>query len=101
MNMKIDGQHHSAGTNRTQRGELPAAPGRVGAAGSSKAAPGTDRVETSPDLRLLAIATNAILESPDVRPEAVEKGRRAVEDGSAGADEGRLAEAIITHLLGQ
>jgi len=101
MNMKIDGQHHSAGTNRAQRGEAPTVPGRTGAAGSSKVAPGTDRVETSPDLRLLAMATNAILESPDVRPEAVEKGRRVVEEGSAGADAGRLADAIITHLIGQ
>jgi hypothetical protein len=99
--MKIDGQHQSAGTNRTQRGDVPATPGRTGGAAASKMAPGTDRVETSPDLRLLAAATNAILQSSDVRPEAVEKGRRAVADGSAGADAGRLADAIITHLLGQ
>lgn len=99
--MKIDGQHQSTGTNRAQRGDTPAASGRTGGAGTSKVASGTDRVETSPDLRLLATATNAILESPDVRPEAVEKGRRAVADGSAGADSGRLADALITHLLGQ
>jgi hypothetical protein len=101
MDMKIDGQHQSAGTNRSQRGDAPAAPGRTGGAGTSKVAPGTDRVETSPDLRLLAAATTAILESPDVRPEAVARGRRVVEDGSAGADAGRLADAIITQLLGQ
>jgi flagellar biosynthesis anti-sigma factor FlgM len=101
MNMKIDGQHQSAGTNRALRGETPTASGRTGGASASKVKAGTDRVETSPDLRLLAAATNAILESPDVRPEAVERGRRAIADGSAGGDAGRLADAIITQLLGQ
>jgi flagellar biosynthesis anti-sigma factor FlgM len=101
MDMKIDGQHQTTGTNRAQRGDVPAASGRTGGTGTSKVAPGTDRVETSPDLRLLAKATSAILESPDVRPEAVEKGRRAIADGSAGADAGRLADSIIKHLLGQ
>jgi flagellar biosynthesis anti-sigma factor FlgM len=101
MDMKIDGQHHSAGTGRTHRGEAPAVPGRTGNTGASRVAAGTDRVETSPDLRLLAAATAAILESPDVRPEAVERGRRAVASGSAGADPVRLADAMITTLLGQ
>ena len=99
--MKIDGQHQSGGTNRTQRGDAPAATGRTGGAGTSKVGSNTDRVETSPDLRLLAAATNAILQSGDVRPEAVERGRRLVADGSAGADANRLADSIITHLLGQ
>lgn len=99
--MKIDGQHHSGGTERTQRGGTPAAAGRTGAAGTKRVSAGTDRVETSPDLRLAAAATSAILQMPDVRPEAVERGRRAIEDGSAGADANKLADAILTSLLGQ
>lgn len=98
--MKIDGQHHSTGTGRTQRGDGPADTGRTGSAGAPRVSPGADRVETSPDLRLAAVATNAIFQMPDVRPEAVERGRRAMADGSAGSDANRLADAILTSLLG-
>lgn len=101
MDMKIDGQQHSGGTERTNRREAPAAPGRAGGASTVKVSTGTDRVETSPDLRLAAAATSAILQMPDVRPEAVERGRRVIADGSAGADANRLADAILTSLLGQ
>src|SRR6188472_1172094 len=101
MDMKIDGQHHSAGTGRTQLGTAPVAPGRAGGAGTTKVSAGTDRVETSPDLRLAAAATSTILRMPDVRPEAVERGRRAIADGTAGSDANRLADAILTALLGQ
>ena len=99
--MKIDGQHHSTGTGRTRRGDIPADAGRTGAAGAPRTPFATDRVETSPDLRLAAAATSAIFKMPDVRPEAVERGRNAVADGTAGADANRLADAILTSLLGQ
>ena len=101
MDMKIDGQHHSTGTGRTQRGGVPADTGRTGAAGAPRVSPGADRVETSPDLRLAAAATSSIFQMPDVRPEAVERGRRAMADGTAGSDANRLADAILTSLLGQ
>ena len=101
MDMKIDGQHRSTGTGRTQRGDVPADTGRTGAAGTPRTPFSSDRVETSPDLRLAAAATSAIFQMPDVRPEAVERGRRAVADGTAGADASRLADAILTSLLGQ
>jgi len=100
MDMKIDGQHHSTGTGRTQRGDVPDT-GRTGSAGTPRVSPGADRVETSPDLRLAAAATSAIFQMPDVRPEAVERGRRAMADRTAGSDANRLADAILTALLGQ
>ena len=99
--MKIDGQHHSTGTGRTQRGEVPSDTGRTGAAGAPRIPFATDRVETSPDLRLAAAATSAIFTMPGVRPEAVERGRRAMADGTVGSDANRLADAILTSLLGQ
>jgi hypothetical protein len=101
MDMKIDGQHHSTGTGRTQRGEVPSDTGRTGAAGAPRISFATDRVETSPDLRLAAAATSAIFTMPDVRPEAVERGRKAMADGTVGSDANRLADAILTSLLGQ
>ena len=101
MDMKIDGQHHSTGTGRTQRGNVPADTSRTGAAGTPRIPFGTDRVETSPDLRLAAAATSAIFKMPEVRPEAVERGRRAIANGTAGSDANRLADAILTSLLGQ
>ena len=100
MDMKIDGQHHSTGTGRTHRGDVPDT-GRTGAAGAPRVSPGADRVETSPDLRLAAAATSAIFQMPDVRPEAVERGRRAMADDTAGSDANCLADAILTALLGQ
>ena len=98
--MKIDGQHHSTGTGRTQRGEVPADTGRTAAPGTPRVPLGTDRVETSSDLRLAVAATSAVFKMPDVRPEAVERGRWMVAQGTAGADANRLADAILTSLLG-
>ena len=101
MSMKIDGHHHSAEADRAQRGEAAAAPGRTGGPGTTRTTPGTDRVETSADLKLAAAAVQAVLDAPSIRPEAVERGRQALQNGTLGADANRLADAIITNLLGQ
>lgn len=101
MSMKIDGHHHSAEADRARRGEAAAAPGRPGGAGTPRTASGTDRVETSADLKLAAAAMQTILESPSIRPEAVERGRQALQNGTLGADANRLADCIITRLSEQ
>jgi len=55
----------------------------------------------SPDAQLVANAIRTAEEAPDVRPEAVERGRRALESGTLGADANRLADRILDSLLGE
>ena len=55
----------------------------------------------SPDAQLVANAIRTAEEAPGVRPEAVERGRRALESGRLGADANRLADRILDSLLGE
>ena len=41
-----------------------------------------DRVEVSSDAQLVAAAVRAAEDAPAVRPEAIERGRRALQDGT-------------------
>ena len=99
--MKIGGQHQSAEADRTRRGNAAEGPGRSGGSGTSRVAASTDRVETSADLKLAAAAMQAVLGTPDVRPDAIARGRQALENGTLGADANRLADSILTALLEQ
>jgi flagellar biosynthesis anti-sigma factor FlgM len=69
----------------------------------SRAADPGDRVEVSTDAQkaqgLVANAVKAVNELPDVRPEAVARGRARLESGELGADAARLADAIIDDLI--
>jgi len=59
----------------------------------------TDRVEVSPEAQLVAAAIQAAQQSPEIRLDAVERGRRALLDGTLGQDTARLADRIIDALL--
>ena len=48
--------------------------------------------------RTTAAATRAN-ETPEIRPEAVERGRALLESGRLGGDSGRLADALIDSLI--
>jgi flagellar biosynthesis anti-sigma factor FlgM len=96
--MKIDG-------NRSQV-DLPVTPGRVeasrtaesrntGAAGTS----GVDTVRVSSEAQLASNAIAAVKQLPEVRPEAVARGRALLQSGTLGADASRLADAILKDLL--
>ena len=98
MNVKLDGQQHSAEADRTRRGASATAPGHQRSS-MNRVGPGADRVETSPDLRLAAAAMQTICESSPIRPEALERARQAMADGTLGADANRLADRILTALL--
>lgn len=102
MSMRIDGQQTQptdAGAARrleqAKTAERPSAPGAAKTGGAG------DRVEVSSDAQLVANAVAAAGESPDVRPEAVERGRKALESGTLGSDAKRLADRIIDSLLGE
>ena len=97
--MKIEGNRPTheaevADTRRRAKGQKPA-PNRAADAG--------DRVEVSADAKkaqgLVADAVKAVQALPDVRAEAVARGRAKLESGELGADAGKLADAIIDDLL--
>lgn len=72
------------------------------AAAADKAATETraaDQVRVSTAGQLAATAAAAANEAPDVRPEAVARGRELLERGDLGRDAGRLADALIDSLL--
>ena len=101
MSMKIDGYQQSAETDRTRRGESTPGSTRSNKSGTARTTSGTDRVDTWADVQLAAAAMKAVMEAPSVRPEAVERARQALHNGTLGADANRLADSIITTLLDQ
>ena len=97
--MKIEGNrptHETESLTRTNdaKGQKPA-PNRAVDAG--------DRVDVSADAKkaqgLVADAVKAANALPDVRADAVARGRARLESGELGADAGKLADAIIDDLL--
>lgn len=101
MNMRIDGQRPAAAdTDATRRLESGKPADRPSGPAAPAAAAG-DRVEVSSDLQLVQAAVQAAQDAPSVRPEAVERGRRALDSGTLGADTARLADRMISSLLGE
>ena len=101
MSMRIDGQLTQPTDAGAARRLEQAAAAERSAAGAAKTGSTGDRVEVSPDAQLVANAIRTAEEAPDVRPEAVERGRRALESGTLGADANRLADRILDSLLGE
>jgi anti-sigma28 factor (negative regulator of flagellin synthesis) len=60
-----------------------------------------DRVEMSPDLRLVAAALRAAAASPEIRHDVVQRMRELLDSGELGADTRQLAERMIDDLLGR
>jgi hypothetical protein len=56
-------------------------------------------VEVSPEAQLVAAAIQAAQDSPEIRMDAVERGRLALLNGTLGQDPDRLADRIIDALL--
>ena len=96
--MKIEGNrptHETESLTRADaKGQQPA-PNRAADAG--------DRVDVSADAKkaqgLVADAVKAAQALPDIRAEAVARGRAKLESGELGADAGKLADAIIDDLI--
>ncbi|MGQ0733326.1 MAG: flagellar biosynthesis anti-sigma factor FlgM [Acidobacteriota bacterium] len=63
--------------------------------------PSVARVELSSELFLVETAVTAARDAPSTRSEAVDRGRRALEGRTLGADSDRLAERILATLLGE
>src|SRR5262245_24453345 len=100
MSMRIDGQQPPADAEAARRLESARAADRSAGLAQARAASG-DRVEVSTDAQLVSAAVQAAQDTAGVRPEAVERGRRALESGTLGADADRLAQRIVDALLGE
>jgi flagellar biosynthesis anti-sigma factor FlgM len=100
MSMRIDGQRLSGDPEMTRRLESAKTPdGSPGASAVPGSAPSSDRVEVSPEAQLVAAAVQAAHDSPEIRMDAVERGRLALRNGTLGQDATRLADRIIDALL--
>lgn len=101
MTMRINGQQPPpVDTEAARRLESAKAAERSSGTGHAPKAAG-DRVEVSTDAQLISTAVQAAKDSPDVRVDAVERGRRALENGTLGNDPDRLAKRIVDALLGE
>src|SRR5262245_21472319 len=97
--MKIEGNRPTQETQSLKRAD--ASKGQK--PGPNRAADAGDRVDVSTDAKqaqgLVASAVKAVQALPDVRAEAVARGRARLESGELGADAGKLADAIINDLI--
>lgn len=100
--MKIEGnrpdQVAASNESATAQGTERVQAGRTDKAGSGNQA-GTDRVELSPDARLMTSAVRAAESAPEVRRDVVERARQKLASGELGRDVLKLADRIIDSLL--
>ena len=88
-----------ASTQQTQQTERTRG-ARTESASSVSDAVVTDRFEKSPDAQLADTAVAAAVNSPDIRPDVVERAKQKLLSGELGADAERLADRMIDSLLG-
>ncbi len=95
--MKIDQNRANLDTVGTVRQEA-VAHERAAAerAASDKA---TDQVRVSTAGQLAAAAASAADQTPDVRPDVVERARKLLASGELGRDANRLADALIDNAI--
>jgi len=96
MTSRIDGNQGAPLSAQVDRAEAAKATER--AQNQAKAAK-ADRVEVSSDAALMHSAVQAANDAPAVRADKVEAAKKALADGSLGADAGKLADALIDHML--
>jgi flagellar biosynthesis anti-sigma factor FlgM len=76
------------------------AAGNRATAGSSAAPAASDEVRLSSDARLMQAAMESAQQTPNIRPEVVEKMRAALANGQIGNDPHALADALLDRLTG-
>jgi flagellar biosynthesis anti-sigma factor FlgM len=96
MTSRIDGNQGTPLSTQVDRAE--AAKSTERAQNQAKAAK-ADRVEVSSDAALAHSAVQAANDAPSVRSDKVEAAKKALADGTLGADAGKLADALIDHMM--
>ena len=94
MNIRIDGQNQPPDAEAARRLESPTTAERPSGAAAARPGASDDRVEVSSDAQLVAAAIRAAEDAPAIRPEAVERARQALENGTLGRDADRLASRV-------
>lgn len=94
--MKVDYTRPAYGTSATYGTELSTPRTSTQVASSAS---GEDTLSISGDVAFAKRALTAVNDSPDVRPEAVARGKALVESGAAGMDLEALSDALISRLL--
>ncbi len=103
--MKIEGNRPSLDSEQLTRAEAAKLQdaAKANKATDRIAADKADRVDVSDSAKqvqgLVAEAVKSAQALPDIRPEAVARGRARLESGELGADAGKLADALINDLL--
>lgn len=98
--MKIDDAYKAMdiyATTRAQQTEKADKPGSTRAGGPVVS--GSDAVEVSDEARLRAEALKAAESAPDIRPDAVARGKALLASGQLGKDPTALADALINAFL--
>jgi|GEM_PF-3069327 flagellar biosynthesis anti-sigma factor FlgM len=94
--MKIDGNNGKPDCTSVRLEQLAA--DRSKAAGRGVHSSG-DRVQISGDVEVVNNAVRLAVEAPEIRQDRVEQARQKLESGELGQDLGRLADALIDHIL--
>ena len=66
---------------------------------SATTAAKTDRVEVSQDAAFVNTVVQAAHETPALREDKIAAAKKALADGTLGQDAGKLADALIDHML--
>ena len=96
MTSRIDGNQGTPLPAQIDRAE--AAKSTERAQNQAKAAK-ADRVEVSSDATLMNSAMQAANDVPAIRSDKVEAAKKALAAGTLGNDAGKLAEALIDHMM--
>ena len=95
MSMRIDRQQQTAQTEAARLDTT-----RQNARTGDKAGAKTDRLEVSKDAQLVSTALKTASGTPDIRPEAVDRAKKALAAGQVGTDSQALADKMLDSLLG-
>jgi flagellar biosynthesis anti-sigma factor FlgM len=96
--MKIDSTRtglDSLGTVKTDGSDA----GAPQTAGKTAPAGAADQVQFSSSAQLAGAAARAAADTPDIRPDAVERAKALIESGRLGADPLALADALIDRAI--
>ena len=99
MTTRIDGNQGTPLPTQLDRVEGKAADRANKPAATAKAEAKTDRVEVSKDAELMNNAVQAAHETPAMREDKIAAAKKAIADGTLGQDAGKLADALIDHML--
>jgi flagellar biosynthesis anti-sigma factor FlgM len=97
MTNRIDGNQSTPLPTQLDRVEPSKTPDRANKAAMPSAK--TDRVEVSQDVAFVNTAVQAVHETPAMREDKIAAAKKALADGTLGQDAGKLADALIDHML--